>query len=204
MSKRKLTYSQLERRLAEAEAVIEAMRHHEVDAVVGEGKIAFLLIRDVAEALRKSEEEFRAVFELPGIGLGQAHSPAFRFTRVNGALCEITGYSAGELLTRTDVDLTHPDDRQRSMAEFGQIIRGEADRWSIEKRYVRKDGSVIWVSINGAALRDATGRAIRTVAMIAAITARTQADNATAKGTELSGKPRSRVKRTMKPGKAAR
>ena len=53
MSKRKVTYPQLEKRLAEAAAVIEALRRHEVDAVVGEGKIAFLLVRDVAEALRK-------------------------------------------------------------------------------------------------------------------------------------------------------
>ena len=178
MSKRKPTYPQLEKRLAAAEAVIEALRCHEVDAVVGEGKIAFLLVRDVAEALRKSEEAFRAMFELSGVGMAQADSPAFRFTRVNRIFCEITGYSAGELLTRTDVNLTHPEDRRRTMVEFGRVLRGEADRWSIEKRYLRKDGSVIRVSLNGGALRDEAGRAVRTVAMIEEIPARKPAKRA--------------------------
>ncbi|MDD4890225.1 MAG: PAS domain S-box protein [Phycisphaerae bacterium] len=188
MSKRKLTYPQVVKRLAEAEAVIEALRHHEVDAVVGEGKIAFLLVRDVAEALRKSEEAFHAMFELPGIGMAQADSPAFRFTRVNRALCEITGYSAGELLTSTDAHLTHHEDRRRAVAGFAPVIRGEADRWSIEKRYIRKDGGVIWVAINGAALRDEAGRVVRTVAMIEDITAR---------------KSRSELKASKRPGKRA-
>ena len=166
MSKRKPPYSQLEKRLADAEAVVEALRRHEVDAVVGEGKVAVLLIRDVAEALRKSEEAFHALFELPGIGMTQADSPAFRFTRVNRKFCDITGFSAGELLTRTDVALTHPEDRHKTMAEIARVIRGEANHWSVEKRYVRKDGRVTWVRVNGAALRDETGRAVRTVAMV--------------------------------------
>jgi PAS domain S-box-containing protein len=183
VSKRKPTYSQLEKRLADAEAVVEALRHHEVDAIVGEGKVAFLLVRDVADALRKSEEAFQALFELPGIGMAQADSPAFRFTRVNRKFCEITGYSAGELLTRTDVALIHPGDRLKALAAIARVIRGEADHWSLEKRYVRKDGRVIRVRLNGTALRDEAGRAVRTVATIAELPACKQVKRAIRKPT---------------------
>jgi PAS domain S-box-containing protein len=171
MSKAKPTYQQLENRLAEIEPVIEALKHHEVDAVVGEGKIAFLLLQEVEEALLASEKEFRALFDLSGIGMVQADAPAFRLTRVNPRLCAMTGYSAEELLTRTWLEPTHPADRRRAMKELARVLRGKTDWWSIENRCVRKDGSIIWVSVNGTALRDDAGRAVRIVAMISDITA---------------------------------
>ena len=176
MSKAKPTYQQLEKRLAEIEPVIEALRRHEVDAVVGEGKIAFLLLRKVEEALLESSEEFRAMFDLSGVGMVQADTPAFRLTRVNSKFCEITGYSAEELLTKTWLEPTYPEDRPRAMKELTRVLRGKADWWSIENRCVRKDGSIIWVNVNGAALRDAAGRAVRIVAMIEDVTARKQTE----------------------------
>src|SRR5947208_3529715 len=81
---------------AVAETIIEALRRHEVDAVVGKGKIAFLLLSEVENALVKSEAEFRAMFELSGIGMIRATAPALRITRVNPRFCEMTGYSAEE------------------------------------------------------------------------------------------------------------
>jgi len=176
MNKSRPTYQELEKRLAAAEPIVEALKHHEVDAVVGEAKIAFLLVREVGEALLNSEAGFRAMFELSGIGMVQADTPALRLTRVNQKFCEIAGYSAGELLTKTYIGLTHPQDRQRDMKVLVRVLRGKTDSWSTEKRLVRKDGSVIWVGVNGAALRDQTGRAVRIVAMIADITARKQAE----------------------------
>ena len=85
------------------------------------------------------------MFELSGVGMIQADAPGFRFTRVNRKFCEIAGYSAEELLSKTYIGLTHPEDRQRDMAELARMLRGKADSWSIEKRCVRKDGSLIWV-----------------------------------------------------------
>ena len=105
MSKSKPTYQELEKRLAAAESIVKALKNHEVDAVVGEEKIAFLLLREVEEALRISDAGFRAMFELSGIGMIQADTPAFRFTRVNQKFCEIAGYSAEELLTKTYIGL---------------------------------------------------------------------------------------------------
>lgn len=176
MRKSRPTYQQLEKRLAAAEPIIEALRHNEVDAVVGEGKIAFLLLSKVEEALLESSEEFRAMFEQSGIGMIQAETPAFRFTRVNPKFCEIAGYSAEELMTKTYLDLTHPEDRRRDMQGLARLIRGKTDAWSIEKRCVRKDGSVIWVGVNGAGLRDQAGRAVKFMAMIEDVTARKQAE----------------------------
>ena len=176
MSKTKPTYQQLEKRLAVAEPIVEALKHHEVDAVVGEGKIAFLLLRKVQEALLESNEEFRAMFDLSGVGMVQADTPAFRFTRVNPKFCEIAGYSAEELLTKAWLEPTHHEDRRRAMKELTRVLRGKTDRWSIENRLVRKDGSIIWVNVNGTALRDDAGRAVRIMAMIEDVTARRRAE----------------------------
>lgn len=176
MSKTKPTYQELEKRLAVAEPIVQALKNHEVDAVVGEEKIAFLLLSEVEKALRLSDAGFRAVFELSGIGMIQADTPGFRFTRVNQKFCEIVGYAAEEVLTETYIGLTHPEDRPRVMSTLARVLRGKADSWSIEKRCVRKDGSPIWVSVHGAVLRDNTGRAVRIVAMIGDITARKQAE----------------------------
>jgi PAS domain S-box-containing protein len=174
--KSKPTYQELETRLAAAESLVKVLKNHEVDAVVGEEKIAVLLLREVEETLQISDAGFRALFELPGIGMVQADTPAFRFTRVNPKFCEIAGYSAEELLTKTYIGLTHPQDRRRDMSELTRVLRGKADSWSIEKRCVRKDRSVVWVGVNGAVLRDDAGRAIRILAMISDLTASKQAE----------------------------
>jgi PAS domain S-box-containing protein len=184
MSKSRPTYQELEKRLAAAESIVEALKHHEVDAVVGENKIAFLLLREVTEALQNSEAGFRAMFELPGVGMFQADSPAFRFTKVNQKFCKIMGYSAEELLTKTYIGLTDPRDRRRDMNGLTRVLRAKIDSWTIEKRCVRKDGGIIRVGVNGAVLRDNSGRAARIVAMISDITARKSARQ------KSSGKPR--------------
>ena len=173
MKKGKPTYKELERRLAAAEPIVEALRHHEVDAVVGQEKLAILLLREVQEALLASDAGFRAMFDLPAIGMIQASTPDFRITRVNGKFCEMTGFSAAELLTMTPIGLTHPADRRRSMKMLAKVLRGKADQWSIENRLIRKDGTVMWVQIHGAALRDERGRAVKILAMISDITGRT-------------------------------
>jgi PAS domain S-box-containing protein len=166
MSKNRPSYDDLERRVAAAEPIVDALKRHEVDAVVGEQKIAFLLLREVREALVNSEAAFRAMFDIPGIGMLQADSPAFRFTRVNQKFCDIAGYSAQELLTKTYIGLTHPQDRQRDMDALAQVLQAKTDSWSIDKRCVRKDGSAIPVRVSGAALRDVGGRVVRILAMI--------------------------------------
>lgn len=176
MNRGRPTYEELKKRLAAAEPIVQALKNHEVDAVVGRGKIAILLLRGVEEALVESERVFRGMFGLGGIGLVVADAPSFHFTKVNPKLCEILGYTAEELLAKSFIGLTHPQDRKRAMKEFSRVVRGKADSWSIEKRGVRKDGSEVWMGVHGAVLRDASGRVVRIVAMVSDLSARKRAE----------------------------
>lgn len=128
------------------------------------------------EELRRREEEFRAMFELAAVGAAQADPDTGRFVRVNRKFCEITGYSADELLRKTFAEITHPEDRDRDVASVRRAVSGEASGWVSEKRYLRKDGNIVWASINGTVLRDAQGRPLHTVANIVDISARKRAE----------------------------
>lgn len=126
-----------------------------------------------AEAeLRQSEMEFRTTFEVASIGMAQADPRTGRLLRVNQKTCEITGYSREELLGMSVSDITHPEDRQRDWGFFQSVVRGEASDCHIEKRYVRKDGSIAWVKVNMAISRACAGQPERTIATIEDITER--------------------------------
>jgi PAS domain S-box-containing protein len=131
-----------------------------------------------AAALWESEEQFRAFFELAAMGATQADMETGRFIRVNDRYCEITGYSRAELLSTTFVNLTHPDDRRADWEKFQRMVRGETREYDIEKRYFCKDGKLIWVHVTAAAVRDARGKPLRSVALIHDITERKRAEAA--------------------------
>jgi PAS domain S-box-containing protein len=127
-------------------------------------------------ALAKSEEQFRAMFEVASIGMAQADPRTGQWLRVNKKMCAISGYSAAELFRMRVPELTHPDDRQKDWAQFERVVRGEAADYRLEKRYVCKDGTVAWVNVNMTVLRDAVGQPVRTMAAIEDITERKQAE----------------------------
>ncbi|WP_332911597.1 PAS domain S-box protein [Algoriphagus boritolerans] len=83
---------------------------------------------------------------------------------VNSFYETITGYSTEELLQMNFVELTHPDDRERDWELFSQALRGEGE-YRNEKRYIKKDGSLVWVRIHMAFIKDELGKPIRTVAI---------------------------------------
>jgi PAS domain S-box-containing protein len=128
------------------------------------------------KALRTSEEEFRANFELAGIGQVQTDPKTGRYLRVNDKFCEMVGYSADELLTMTYLDITHPEDRRASMSSLLSLLRGEINKFTTEKRYARKDGSVLWGLANSTLIHDANGRPLRTITMIEDVTERRQSE----------------------------
>jgi PAS domain S-box-containing protein len=156
-----------------------------VSVIFLEGReVICTIVRDVTErkrneeALRESEEGYRAIFELAGVGKAQLDPDTGRFTRVNPKFCEITGYSAVELLGMTFSEITYPEDREADLARFGRMARGETPEYSVEKRYVRKDGEIVWVSVNATVSRDESGRPLRTVSTIQDITERKRAEAA--------------------------
>ena len=140
--------------------------------LVNRHKVIQCNIRDITERkradekIRASEAEFRAMFEMASIGMAQADPRTGLWLRVNQKMCEITGYTADELLHKHIAELTHPDDRQRDSELFQRVVRGEAPDYHIEKRYLRKDGTLAWVNVNMAVIRDALGRPTRTMATI--------------------------------------
>jgi PAS domain S-box-containing protein len=101
----------------------------------------------VEEGLRRSEREFRSLFDLSAIGRTQV-SPEGRYLRVNRKLWQMLGYSEQELLHLTLQDVTHPDDREVSAVRLSDSFADGYEENSIEKRYVRKDGAIIWMLIN--------------------------------------------------------
>ncbi len=113
--------------------------------------------RQIEEALRASEEQFRATFETVAIGIvhvGLDH----RWLRVNPAMCRLTGYTAQELTGKKFTDLTHPDDLPGKLDKIDRLLRGDIASYAIEKRYIHKSGRHVWVSTTNSLLRDAEGR----------------------------------------------
>src|SRR5215813_2394548 len=133
--------------------------------------------RRVEEESRRSEEEFHSLFDLSAIGMAQVSSEG-RYLSVNRKLCQMLGYSEQELLNLTLYDVTHPDDREVSAARLSDSFADGSEEYSIEKRFVRKDGAIIWALINWTVIRDAEGRPRRTVANIQDITDRKQIEEA--------------------------
>jgi len=101
------------------------------------------------EAVRDSEERFRQLFELGTLGRAIT-SPTKGTLEVNDGFCRIVGYDRAELLQMSWPELTHPDDLAADLEQFNRILAGEIDTYSMEKRWIRKDGTVVdsllWVN----------------------------------------------------------
>jgi PAS domain S-box-containing protein len=107
-------------------------------------------------ALAHGADGFQAAFDNLVIGMAMVGLDG-RWLRVNDAACRITGYAREELLELTFADITHPDDRELSRAQSRRLLAGEIPHYVLEKRYLRKDGSTVWVRISVALARDASG-----------------------------------------------
>jgi PAS domain S-box-containing protein len=127
-------------------------------------------------AARKSEEKFRAMFHLAAVGMVQLDAHTGRFLEANPRYCQITGYSLAELREMTPLDLDHPDERGRDKQLLDQLLRREVPEYFNVKRYVRKNGQVIWVMINGSLVLDDTGAPVGTIAVVHDVTDRLRAE----------------------------
>jgi len=129
------------------------------------------------EALRHSEERFRRYFELGLIGMSIT-SPANGIIEVNDKICEMLWYERNELLHLTWADLTHPDDLAADAANLERVLAGESDGYSMDKRFIRKDGEVIHAVISLSCVRRADRSVDYFVALLEDVTERKRAEQA--------------------------
>jgi len=127
--------------------------------------------RSQAEALRQAEESFRGAFENAAIGMALV-APDGRWLRVNRAVCEIVGYSEREMLERTFQDITHPDDLGTDLEAVRRMLSGELRSYRIDKRYIHRDGGVVWITLSVSVVHDPAGEPLYFVSQIEDITER--------------------------------
>jgi diguanylate cyclase (GGDEF)-like protein/PAS domain S-box-containing protein len=129
------------------------------------------------EALRAGERRFRSYFDQPMVGIAIT-SPKKGWIEANEHLCKMLGYSNDELVRLTWAEFTHPDDLGADLIQFERVLRGEIDGYALDKRFIRKDQSVIPVFLSVRCVREVDGSVDYFVALLQDITARKQAEKA--------------------------
>ncbi|HEX2941457.1 MAG TPA: PAS domain S-box protein [Rhodopila sp.] len=124
-----------------------------------------------ARALAESEVRFRSTFDQAAVGFAHVALDG-SWLRVNHRLCTMLGYTEAELSQRTFQDLTYPDDLRSDLEHMRQLLAGEVATYSREKRYLRKDGSVIWTNLTVSLLRDGQGVPQHLISVVEDISAR--------------------------------
>ena len=149
---------------------------HDLDGtVIG----AVLVFRDVTEEyrrreqLRESEARFRIYFQLPLHGISIT-SPEKGWIEVNDRLCSILGYTREEIVRMTWAEMTHPDDFAADIEQFNRVLAGQIDQYKLEKRFIRKDGTVVWTMISVGCVRKSDGSVDYMLCTIDDITERKQ------------------------------
>ena len=139
------------------------------------------IVRDISEkkaaerALAASELRFRTAFENAPIGMALI-GPDRRFVRVNAAGCGMLGYTEEELRSKTIPEFTHPEDIELDVALAARAAAGERDRYEMEKRYLHKDGRIVWAHLSVSVVRDETGAPLYFISQIQDITERKEAE----------------------------
>lgn len=127
--------------------------------------------------LRESEERFRVTFNQADVGLAHV-APDGRWLRVNQKLCDILGYSQRELLEMTFQENTHPEDLQSNVEYARRMLAGEIQNYNLEKRYLHKDGSSIWISLSVSLVKNAEDQPKYFISVIEDISRRKTAESA--------------------------
>ncbi len=123
------------------------------------------------EAVRASEHRFRSIFDNAAVGIAHVGLDG-RFLRVNLKLCQITGYPSDELIQMSVADVTHPQDVANDREQLEHLRAGDIGTYAREKRYVRKDGGVVWAGLTVSLLRAPDGEPLHFIAAVEDISER--------------------------------
>jgi PAS domain S-box-containing protein len=146
----------------------------EVRFVIGTG-VDITERKHAEETLRESEERFRTAFEEGTVPMALTALDS-TLLKVNSSFCRMLGFSESELVGRSFREITHPDDRAANLVGTQRLACGEISSFRMEKRYIRKDGAVLWADMSTASVRDANGRPLYCVTHVQDITDRKQAE----------------------------
>jgi PAS domain S-box-containing protein len=131
----------------------------------------------VEGSLSDGEASFQAIFDYAALGIAQIGLDK-SWMRVNNRFCQMLGYSEAELRTKTLGDITHPDYTEESLAGRRRLLAGEIASHTMEKRYIRKDGTVFWGRLNRSLVRDYDGQPQYLIAVVEDITDKIDAERA--------------------------
>ena len=131
----------------------------------------------VHKVVKASEVRFRSYFDLPLHGVCIT-SPEKGWIEVNDRLCAILGYAREELVLKTWAEMTHPDDLAADVEQFERLLSGQIEQYRLEKRFIRKDGAIVWTTISVGCVRKSDGTVDHAVCAMDDITERKRADEA--------------------------
>lgn len=129
-----------------------------------------------AKVLQDSDSEYRKIFEEGPVGITVVDIADFSYVRVNQRMAEIVGYTLTELLERSFAEITHPEDRDLDVDLAGQMFAGTVPFYQIDKRFLHKQGHVVWGRLTATLIRDAHGRPLYGLGLVEDISAHKQAE----------------------------
>lgn len=132
-------------------------------------------VAKIIKGMRRSEKLFYAMFEKAAIGIVLANAEG-KFIETNPALQQMLGYSAAELAQLNFVDITHPEDVNKDLNLFQGLLAGNYNSFQMEKRYIRKDGQIIWVRLVVSMVQGDFDTRTHVVGMVEDITSRKAAE----------------------------
>jgi diguanylate cyclase (GGDEF)-like protein/PAS domain S-box-containing protein len=142
-----------------------------------EGMLRDITARKLAEEeLRESESQLRVLFEQMAVGVARIETPTGKFVQINQKYCDIVGYSRAEMESLDFQSITHPQDLQADLGNMERLKSGEIQNFTMEKRYLHKNGSIVWVTLTVSPMWQAGAMPDFHIAIVQDITARKLAE----------------------------